>query len=208
MSLRKLGLALALCGVATAHAADEDGLAIVMQGTAAGATACIACHGLDGAGNADANFPRVGGMDAAYLRKQLLDNKSGQRHSPIMTPVAQALSDAELNAVAAYYSKQRPNLPATSVDPAQLALGERIARRGIWARDIPACFSCHGPDGRGIGAFPAIAGQHAGYVAQQIEQWKNGGRHNDAVGLMKAVSDRLSPDETRAVAAYLASLKP
>jgi cytochrome c553 len=208
MFVRKLGLALALCGVTVAHAADEGGRAIVMQGNANGATACIACHGLDGAGNAAANFPRVGGMDAAYLRKQLLDNRNGTRHSPIMTPVAQALSDAELQAVTTYYSKQRPQVVPVSADAEMLAHGERIATRGIWAREIPACFSCHAPGGTGIGAFPAIAGQHAGYIAQQIEQWKNGGRSNDALGLMKAVSDRLTPDETAAVAAYLASLKP
>ncbi len=207
MPLRNLALALAMCGAVGAHASDEQGLAIVTQGTAAGATACIACHGIDGAGGAAANFPRLGGMDAAYLRKQLLDNKNGARHSPVMTPVAQGLSDAELKAVTEYYSKQRPQMPAVSAEPAALALGERIANQGLWARDIPACFSCHGPEGRGIGAFPAIAGQHAGYIAQQIEQWKNGGRHNDAVGLMKAVSDRLTADETQAVAAYLASLK-
>lgn len=208
MSWRKLGLALAVCAAPAAHAADDAGRAIVMQGTPAGATACIACHGLDGAGNAGANFPRVGGLDAAYLRKQLRDNKNGARDSAIMTPVAQALSDAELQAVTDYYSRQRPSMPDVSADPAQLALGERIATRGLWARDIPACFSCHGQGGKGIGAFPAIAGQHAGYITQQIEQWQNGGRHNDPVGLMKAVSDRLTPGETRAVAAYLASLKP
>lgn len=208
MSLKKLGLALAVCAASAAHASDDAGRTIVMQGTPAGATACIACHGLDGAGNADANFPRIGGLDAAYLRKQLLDYRSGARHSAIMTPIAQGLSDAELQAVTAYYSNQRPSLPSVSADPALLALGERIATRGLWVRDIPACFSCHGPEGRGIGAFPAIAGQHAGYIAQQIDQWKNGGRKNDAVGLMKAVSDRLTDDETRAVAAYLASMKP
>jgi len=70
MSWRKLGLALAVCAAPAAHAADDAGRAIVMQGTPAGATACIACHGLDGAGNAGANFPRalktIAETDALY----------------------------------------------------------------------------------------------------------------------------------------------
>ena len=70
-----------------------------------------------------------------------------------------------------------------------------------------ACKSCHGPAGVGAGdTFPALAGQHAGFIAGQIEAWRNGSRSTDANGMMKQVADQMDAAQIKAVAAYLASL--
>lgn len=72
---------------------------------------------------------------------------------------------------------------------------------------MPACVSCHGPGGKGIGAvFPALAGQHASYIKAQLEAWKNGTRRNDPNNLMKVVADRLTDEEVQAVSEYFATL--
>lgn len=195
--------------VGSAAVADTvDGQQIVMQGNGKGAVACMACHGADGAGNPAAGFPRLAGLDAGYLQKQLADYKNGTRDNPVMNPNAMSLSDQEAAAAAAYYAAQRVNAQAPAAEAAdRLALGEKLATRGNWDKNVPACFSCHGPGGQGVGAaFPALAGQHAGYIATQIRDWKGGARHNDPQNLMKVVAERLSDDETAAVAAYLAGL--
>lgn len=193
---------------AGAAAADaQAGRSIAMQGNGHGALACVSCHGAKGAGNAAAGFPRLSSQEPGYLAKQLHDFKNGSRNNPVMKPIAAALSDADIAAVAAYYSAQQaPATPAPKPDSAE---GEDLALRGDWDHDIPACVSCHGPGGKGVGGtFPALAGQHASYISAQIAAWKNGARHNDPNDLMKVIAERLREDQIDAVAAYFASLPP
>jgi len=196
----------------TAGATDPDaGRTLALQGNGKGATACVACHGADGAGNAAAGFPRLAGLDARYLERQLLDFQRGTRNDPIMQPVAKALSDSEAAAVAAYYAAQTAPADAggAATDPALIARGERLALAGLWEQTVPACVSCHGPGGQGVGAhFPALAGQHASYMATQFNAWRNGSRSNDPQALMKGVAERLPEGDIAAVSAYFASLKP
>ena len=188
--------------------AAPDGAAIVKQGNASGAPACATCHGENGAGQASANFVRLAGLGEAYLVKQLRDFESGARENAVMKPIASALKNEEKAAVARYYaSLSRPHVPAQPAeDEALLARGEKLARRGNWDKEIPACFQCHGENGRGVPPnFPAIAGQSASYTVLQMNAWRAGTRHNDPVGLMSAVATKLSDDDIKAVADYLAS---
>lgn len=204
-------LASLLMGGTVAAAADpQAGKTVVLQGNGQGATACVRCHGADGAGKAAAGFPRLAGLDAGYLRKQLLDFQTGTRKNPVMGPVAKALSAAEAGAVAAYYSAQ--TAPAEAVADADTGLidrGARIALSGLWEKTIPACTSCHGPRGRGVGVhFPALAGQHADYIARQLAAWRDGSRSNDPQALMKGIAERLPEQDIAAVSVYFASLQP
>ena len=52
---------------------------------------------------------------------------------------------------------------------------------------------------------PGIAAQQGTYIKAQLQAWKAGTRANDALGLMKAVADRLTDAEVEAVAAYYAA---
>ncbi len=201
------GVALLGLGSAATQAAGVDALKLVRAGNDKGAAACVSCHGAEGAGQAAAGFPRLAGLDKNYLAKQLRDFQAGQRSNPVMRPFAQALSEAEIAAVAEYYS----GLPVPAAlepqpDEALVKTGERLAEFGNWSKGVPACYQCHGPEGRGVAThFPTIAPQSATYIASQLHDWKTGSRHNDPVGLMKAVAERLSEDEIKAVSAYLAS---
>lgn len=180
---------------------------IATQGNDKGALACLTCHGVDGMGNAAAGFPRLAGMNADYLAKQLRDYVSGARQSPVMQPFSTALSADDVQAVSAYYANLAPSAQAqTTVAP---AAGRDLALRGDWERDIPACIACHGPDGRGVGAaFPALAGQSAGYIRDQIQAWQKGTRRNDPNDLMRVVAERMSPEQIQAVADYFATVAP
>ena len=73
---------------------------------------------------------------------------------------------------------------------------------------MPACFACHGEKGVGVApSFPALAGQNAAYTAKQLNAWKAGTRTNDPQGLMKAVADKMTPEEITAVTAYFEKLQ-
>lgn len=193
------------------QAQAADGQKIHTQGAAnPAAMACASCHGVDGMGMAAAGFPRLAGLSAEYLAKQIADFRSGARANPIMQPIAAALSDAETQAV----SQTLAALPAPAYPrilrsaPAE-GSGEVLALRGAWERNIPECVSCHGPGGVGVGsAFPPLAGQSAQYLSAQLNAWRQGTRKNDPNDLMGHVARAMSDAEVQAVSAYFASLAP
>jgi cytochrome c553 len=180
---------------------------IVTQGKGA-AIACASCHGVDGAGNAQAGFPTLAQLPPAYFAKQIADFKAGTRTHPVMTPIAQAMSVEDAVSAARHYAGQpRPKAGASTVDPAVIARGKHLAINGAGDRQVPPCFKCHAVDGLGVApAFPAIAGQHAAYTVSQLQAWKTGARTNDPQKLMKAVAEKLTDDDIRSVAEYLATL--
>jgi cytochrome c553 len=208
MSLERVlmgGALLLLLG--NAHAL-EGKTVFTQGGSQPGAAPCVACHGADGLGLAAAGFPRLADLPAGYLRKQLQDFKSGTRNSPVMQPLASALTEEEISAV----TQALEAMPAPAPAPVHRSdlptdAAQKIALQGAWERQIPACISCHGPAGVGVGeAFPPLAGQSAAYLAAQLNAWRSGTRHNDPNDLMGHVAKSLSAEEVQAVATYFASL--
>lgn len=68
-------------------------------------TACIACHGPRGLGNAQANFPVLSGQQPVYTMQTLLAFKTNQRQSDandIMRDIASRMSKDDMEAVAYY----------------------------------------------------------------------------------------------------------
>ena len=66
-----------------------------------------------------------------------------------------------------------------------------------------SCFLCHGEGGESSSeVFPKLAGQHAEYIAKQLENFKSGKRKSTA---MADMSSRLKPDEMLAVGKYFES---
>ncbi len=65
--------------------------------------ACMGCHGPSGHG-IPPTFPRVSGQYASYLEHELRAFKSGSRKSPIMNPIAFALSEEQITQLALYMS--------------------------------------------------------------------------------------------------------
>jgi len=66
---------------------------------------CQACHGLDG-NSQTPDYPKLGGQYPDYLQKALRDYKSGARKNPIMAGFAGALTDKDIENLAAYYASQ------------------------------------------------------------------------------------------------------
>ncbi|WP_227712427.1 c-type cytochrome [Marinobacter zhanjiangensis] len=178
------------------------------------AAVCASCHQADGSGKHNEqgeSWPQLAGLDADYIAKQLRDYKSGQRQNATMKPFANMLSEQQVADVAQYYSEMAPH-PGQGGDSASeevLQRGRILAQRGDWSEYIVSCKSCHGPDNQGAGSvFPGIAGQHAGYIESQLKAWQAGDRTNDPQDLMGTIARRLSDDDIRAVAAWLATQPP
>ena len=177
-----------------------------------GLAACSRCHGLDGAGRTSGAFPRIDLQSADYLFDQLQAYASGKRQSGIMQAVAAELEPAEMRRLADYYAAQRPRPASTAQAPALPASGlaATLFRDGLPERGLPSCASCHAQGGPSLGRFyPPLAGQYAGYTAQQLQLFASGKRHGmPAADIMAMIARRMTVEQIDAVAAYLAALPP
>ncbi|WP_083228665.1 c-type cytochrome [Bordetella sp. H567] len=197
-----------------------------------GVIACVTCHGAQGEGNAASGFPRLAGQSAGYMQAQLDSYADGRRQNPIMAPIAKGLAQDERAAVSAYYADMgtagaaaaggnaaaagTPAASATPVGGAAPALapdahkrGETLFMLGDDALRVQGCVNCHGPGGAGEPpTYPYLAGQHAGYLAAALREFKSGTRSNDPTGQMPYIAQQLGDADIEAVAAYLAQLPP
>ena len=67
-----------------------------------------------------------------------------------------------------------------------------------------ACAGCHGANGQGVAANPALAGKSEADIVQALKDFKSGKRANP---IMKSFASQLSDQDMANVAAYYASLK-
>jgi cytochrome c553 len=81
----------------------------VMAGDAAAGKAksalCASCHGPTGI-SPNPLWPNLAGQKDQYLIKQIKAFRDGVRKDPMMAPMVAALSDADIDNLAAYYSSQ------------------------------------------------------------------------------------------------------
>jgi len=173
---------------------------------------CAGCHGADGNSTSPAN-PKLAGQPAEYIIKQLRDfkegskepNKDGARKSPVMGGIVASLSDQDFVNLGAYFAEKTMK-PGSAKQP--LTEGEKVFRGGNAATGVPACAACHGPTGAGIPVqFPRIGGQHADYVLAQLKAFRNRDRQNDAAKMMRTITDKMTEQEMKDVANYVAGLK-
>ncbi len=167
---------------------------------------CAACHTVSGNSTTAAN-PKLAGHTAEYISKQLHDFKSGERKNAVMAGIVAKLSPQDMENLAAYFSTQQPN-PGTSKNQELALLGEKVYRGGVQGAGVPACASCHGPQGQGIPTqFPRLAGQHSDYVYNQLTAFRVGTRQNDAAKMMRSIAAKMSDADMKAVSAYVQGLR-
>jgi cytochrome c553 len=189
-------------GVATTIHADEPDAASMAYARQLAIGVCGTCHGPHG-NSTQPKFPRIAGQNANYLATQLKAFRSQTRGDPdalgYMWGMAGQLDDTTIDALAKYYSGQKPE-PVRKRDPALAARGRDIFEHGIESEGVPACAACHGPDAHGLADFPRLAGQHAQYVLKQLGSFQSNMRN---VAIMHGVAQNLREAEMEAVAAYL-----
>lgn len=91
-----------------------------------------------------------------------------------------------------------------SVPVGSLKAGEALVATGGAGKTTP-CAICHGPDLKGLGDVPDIAGRSPTYLFRQLYAFRDGSRGGSSAALMKAVVAKLDPSDMVAIAAYVAS---
>jgi cytochrome c553 len=196
------GLALASCaGVVIAQGTPPD---IKAAAATKAVELCSTCHGPYGISKSP-DFPILAAQREVYLQAQIdafrAHTRAEKDAHDIMWGIAGNLDPAIITGIAQYYAEQPP-APGRVVDPAAIAKGKEVFDKGVPARGIPACATCHGPDAKGQSIFPRLAGQHAAYVVKQLNYIQSLVR---AAPVMHGIVKDLTPEEIQAVAFYVQS---
>jgi len=163
---------------------------------------CVSCHGVDGA-SSTADRPSLAGQSAAAIYKQLLDFRTGARHDPFMTPVAQSLVATDLANLALFYGRHaHPDGElGRRAQPFNFGV-QRLVAEGDSTRGIAACNGCHVNGGNGPVETPVLIGQQRQYLANQLRAYRDGRRRNDIDQRMRNIAGQLTDAEIEGLAAY------
>ncbi len=157
------------------------------------AAACVSCHGAEGISPND-TWPNLAGQNAAYLARILAAYKSGDQKDVAMTPLAQALSGADIQNLAAYYAALSCKSAPSGTAAGDAGAGKALAKN---------CAACHGETGGGSNpAWPKLAAQKPGYLVNALKAFKAGLRKDP---MMAGVSRSLSDTDIANLAAYYAA---
>ena len=204
--LRSAVFAFVLTGAA--YAKDADKTIVPARELEAKIAYCENCHGVSGKGfHGYYPIPRLAGQQPEYLKNQLQAFIEHRRTNNIMFNVAHVLSPTMLDALATSFQNLNPK-PLVSAAPKELiAAGKKIYEEGLPDSDVPPCASCHGPEAKGDGQFPRLAGQLDDYVFNKLTNWtKERGQDSakpDPSAIMQPIAHSLSEQQIKAVAAYL-----
>jgi cytochrome c553 len=202
VSLLLLAGAVSLSVAAFPARADEPDATTRAFAERLAVTVCGTCHGTQG-NSTQPKFPRLAGQSANYLVAQLKAFRAQSRGDPdaigYMWGMAAELDDTTIDALAAYYSRQKAE-PSPPTDAALIGRGRDVYQHGVESQGVPPCGSCHGPDAHGTQDFPRLASQHSQYLLKQIASFQSNMRN---VAIMHGVAQNLRTPEMQAVAAFL-----
>ncbi len=196
---------LATCLAAPARAEDAGKAAVAPHELQAKAAYCKSCHGPSGQGY-DGFFPipRLAGQQPDYIKNQLRAFDERRRTNNIMLNVSHVLSPAMVTALAAHFQSLDPK-PIGGAPKELVAAGKKIYQDG--EGDVPACASCHGPEAKGGGEFPRLAGQLNDYIFNKLTHWSQERGQDpskpDTSAIMQPIAHSLTEQQIKAVAAYL-----
>ena len=204
--MRSLIMNLLLLAFGVAEASEDLDANARAHATRLAIGVCGSCHGPQGNSTLP-KFPRLAAQNEHYLAAQLRAFRAQSRGDPdaigYMWGMANNLDDASIDALAAYYAKQSAG-GGRGGDSSLIARGREIYANGVAASGVPACATCHGAAGQGMGEFPRLAGQHAQYVLKQLASFQSNLRN---VAVMHGVAASLQTPQMEAVAAYLQTLR-
>ena len=168
---------------------------------------CAGCHGEYGEGGGDGEYPRLAGMPAEFIARQLHLFRDRKRPNIAMVEYIdeRQMPDPDIQDISHFLAgiKLRTRLPpADENDPGFDAYARLLAAKRVM--QIPRaegdterggklyrkeCASCHGKQGEGDqqDAVPLLTGQYTDYLWRQVRKYREGLRIHDP----EAPEDRL-----------------
>ncbi|WP_290997328.1 c-type cytochrome [Hyphomicrobium sp.] len=213
--MRGLGLQLALSAAVLTMACAGLVRAAENTGSPRGLQAkiqyCTSCHQPSGEGyRGSSPIPRLAGQQTEYFENQLKAFIERRRTDKFMFKVAHSLNPAMLSALAEHFNGLNPK-PLGGAPKDLVPAGKKIFEEGIPEANVPPCASCHGPEAKGNGAFPRLAGQVYPYLIKVLSNWdKERGQdpaHPDTSAIMQPIAHSLTAQQISAVATYLSGLE-
>ena len=192
---------------AAGRAQDTDAAKFSRQSLQAKIEYCTTCHGLSGQGyHGFYPIPRLGGQQTQYIENQLQAFIEHRRENRYMYSVAHVLSPAMRTALAKHFSELNAK-PLGGAPKEIVATGKKIYEEGFPDAQVPPCASCHGPEAKGDGEFPRLAGQLHDYIFNKLVNWSaergQDPKHPDSSAVMQPIAHNLTKAQITAVAAYL-----
>lgn len=174
---------------------------------------CEVCHGASARGFIGYYpIPRLAGQQVEYIENELqgfVQHKRVSTESPaasnVMFSVGHVLSPEMIKAIATNFHNLNPK-PVGGAPKENVAAGGKIFKEGIPSANVPPCASCHGPDGKGNGPIPRLAGQLYPYVVRQLANWGRE-RTEENSQIMAPIAHELTQPQIEAVAAYVSYLE-
>jgi len=172
---------------------------------------CKTCHGVSGQGfRGSSPIPRLAGQQTGYIENQLRAFIERRRENKYMYNVSHVLSPAMRTALAKHFADLDPK-PLGGAPKELVAAGKKIYEQGIPDAQVPPCATCHGPDAKGQGEFPRLAGQLHDYILNKLTNWsKERGQdpaNPDTSAIMEPIAHGLTKPQIEAVAAYVSYLE-
>lgn len=186
-----------VAGCESTHAPQQSITAAQTRGKAIYQRDCVACHAQRGTGDAFTAVPALAGQRYEYLREQIGNFATDERHS---SPMRWAFNRASTNPIhsaddLASYLSQLPAQRFASGDPRFHAEGEKDY--------ATLCAACHAEDARGnpAGTIPSLRAQHDSYLVNRLR------RFTSSSPTIKIAAHDVDDHTIIAVAAYLSSLR-
>ena len=184
---------------------------------------CAGCHGEFGEGGKDGEYPRLAGMPAAFIAKQLHLFRDRKRPNMAMIEFVdeRQMPDEEIRHISIFLSgitlkTKLPPVDETAPDfnayerlleskkMMQIGRAEGDAEKGakLYKKE---CGSCHGSDGFGNRkkAVPMLAGQYTNYLWRQVKKLRDRIRIHDEDEPNEELLDDFSDEELKDIFAYL-----
>jgi len=174
---------------------------------------CKDCHGQQGQGFQGAYpVPRLAGQPFAYLQAKAEVIMEHRRDNPtadtFVAPALASMNPQKRGEVFEHFTTLNP--PPAGPGPQELVpAGRRIYEEGVPQDNVPACTSCHGPEAKGSGMVPRLAGQIYPYAVKVLSHWAivNNERAREGASAVKSpVEHKLTRSQIEAVCAYISNL--
>ena len=161
MKMTNLGIALGLVLIASGSTVSAGPSAEMLAYT------CAGCHGTDGS-SVGPSSPHIAGMNPEYFVDSMKAYRSDERNPTIMNRIAKGYTDAQIDAMAAFFAKQKAQLVEQEYDAGKAKQGAELHET--------YCEKCHEEGGREASDGGTLAGQWKPYLEFSMADFRSGDR--------------------------------